>query len=314
MANLIKFEGFNVEFLMKEDVNFDFEGEALFHGGQSASVLEYSNTRDALIRHVDEDCKYKIMNSDVVNPDFRKLNNAGEIFLTEDGIFDLIYNSKLPKGKEFKKKVKKVIKQIQTTGHYDETENQIVQIQDETEKKLNLKVYKLKQLLDIDPYDQLVQIQFKDAEKSLELYKQQQEMKAINAKVDQLTEVVDKVQQENELIKQRQLFVCDRTNLDEKVTILANKFFGRNKQIAYGELYRMMKTLGSFDVYSRQKGEWKKINADRISLGKKPFTDNSLKNKCNCIHIIDVHNKWKLASEAYITIETKYTQDNSHSA
>ncbi|KOS00950.1 hypothetical protein, partial [Paenibacillus polymyxa] len=155
-----------------------------------------------------------------------------------------------------KKTVKKVVKQVRSTGRYDETENRIAQIEDETERELQMKLYAIGQVLKVDPRDQLVQIQFKDAEKTLELYKQQQETKAIKKQVDVLTEAVEKVQVENELIRTQQLFVCNRTNFSERIRILANKYYGRDLQQAYGELFNKMKLLGSFDVYARRKNEW----------------------------------------------------------
>ena len=44
-----------------------------------------------------------IKNSDVLNKDIRKLNNAGEKFLTESGVYKLIFKSKKKEAKKFKR-------------------------------------------------------------------------------------------------------------------------------------------------------------------------------------------------------------------
>lgn len=88
--NLMIFEGNEIEILTKEDVNFEFNGECLFNGKQTCKLLEYSNDRDAISKHIRENQKVKLKNSDVINYNFRKLNNAGETFLKEDGVIGLI--------------------------------------------------------------------------------------------------------------------------------------------------------------------------------------------------------------------------------
>ena len=44
-----------------------------------------------------------IKNSDVLNKDIRKLNNAGEKFLTESGVYKLIFKSKKKEAKKFRR-------------------------------------------------------------------------------------------------------------------------------------------------------------------------------------------------------------------
>ena len=39
-------------------------------------------------------------------------------FLTEDGLYEVLMVSKMPKAKQFKKEVKKVLKEIRLTGGY----------------------------------------------------------------------------------------------------------------------------------------------------------------------------------------------------
>lgn len=44
--------------------------------------------------------------------------NRGYWFLTEDGLYEVLMQSRKPKAKEFKKEVKKILKSIRKTGGY----------------------------------------------------------------------------------------------------------------------------------------------------------------------------------------------------
>ena len=88
------FEGIELEVLTKEDVNIEFNGECLFNGKQVAKLLEYVNDRDAINTKVRENQKIKIKNSNVICKHFRNIHNTGETFITENGVLDLICNSK----------------------------------------------------------------------------------------------------------------------------------------------------------------------------------------------------------------------------
>lgn len=185
---LIVFEGFNIEFLTKSEVNFEFNGNVIFHGGQTASVLGYSNVADALKQHIDEDCKYKVTNSNIVNHDFRKLHNTGEVFIDEDGIIDLTYKSKLPQATEFRKRVRDIIKRVQATGRYDIVENNIDQIEDERERELRKKIHTLEQLIKIDPDDRMSFMLYRDNKTLLELHLQSSKINNVAAEVKSLKE------------------------------------------------------------------------------------------------------------------------------
>lgn len=87
--------------------------EPWFVGRDIAEVLGYSNTRDALVRHVDEEDK-----DDVVIPDAigREQNTA---IINESGLYSLILSSKLENAKKFKRWItSEVIPQIRKTGSY----------------------------------------------------------------------------------------------------------------------------------------------------------------------------------------------------
>ena len=108
MSSLITFE--NMEFgkltVMEKD------GEFFFIGKEVAEKLGYSNTRDALVRHVDTDDK-----ADVVFHDGRQGRNM--VSINESGLYSLILSSKLPQAKDFKRWVTtKVLPSIRKNGGY----------------------------------------------------------------------------------------------------------------------------------------------------------------------------------------------------
>lgn len=92
MNKLMIFEGKNVEV-------FEYEGQVLFNPKHVAECLDIKNVNDA-IRGFNEKQKIKLKNSDVQGMHFRKLNNAGENFLTESGVKTLISKSLSTKKEE----------------------------------------------------------------------------------------------------------------------------------------------------------------------------------------------------------------------
>jgi len=292
------FEGQELEILTKEDVNFEFKGTALFNGNQISSMLGYSEKSRPITKNVREDQKYLVKNPNVLNRHFRKLNNTGETFITEHGVMKLIINSDMTEANEFEDKIWNIVSQIQRTGKFDSTENNIMLIEDETERNLTLTIYNLKQTLTNNPNDMLMQFAYNSKVTDLTAYKQSKMLALMQSQVDE-------IKADTELIKGQQLYICDRTNFSEKMVILANKYFGRDKSKAYNALFGKMKTLGSFDVYQRRKNEWDKINEERVAEGKDPYKPSTLKGKVNYLDIIDKNDKWQLCSEAYKTIETE---------
>lgn len=90
----------------------DEEGEPWFVGKDVAEILEYSNTRDALARHVDKEDK-----ADVAIHDGRQ--NRNQTIINESGLYSLIFSSKMKKAKEFKRWVtSEVLPTIRKHGAY----------------------------------------------------------------------------------------------------------------------------------------------------------------------------------------------------
>lgn len=88
------------------------DSEPWFVGKDVAEILEYSNTRDALSRHVDNEDK-----ADVAIHDGRQ--NRNQIVINESGLYSLIFSSKMEKAKEFKRWVtSEVLPAIRRDGGY----------------------------------------------------------------------------------------------------------------------------------------------------------------------------------------------------
>lgn len=95
------------------------DGEPWFVGKDVAKTLGYSNTRDALLKHVDlEDKNDGVAIYDSIG---RKQNPT---FVNESGVYSLIFSSKLETAKQFKHWVtSEVLPAIRKTGGYGVTNN-----------------------------------------------------------------------------------------------------------------------------------------------------------------------------------------------
>ena len=107
------FEGHAVEMV-------EIEGEILFNAKDVAELLEMSDvTVRRHIQGMSEKQVVKLKNSDVQNMNIRKLNNAGENFLTESGLYKLAFRSNKESAERFTDWVTdEVIPQIRKTGGY----------------------------------------------------------------------------------------------------------------------------------------------------------------------------------------------------
>ena len=87
-----------------------------------ANALGYEKTRNAILKHVDDDDK-SILDDLRRGPQIRaplKNEQGGSIFINESGLYSLILRSKLESAKVFKRWVTKdVLPSIRKTGRYD---------------------------------------------------------------------------------------------------------------------------------------------------------------------------------------------------
>ena len=113
LNNMMLFEGHKVEV-------FNYNGLVLFNPYHCGECLELadSSIRDA-VRKMNDKQVVKLKNSDVVNSNIRKLNNAGENFLTESGVYKLIFKSRKESAERFQDWVTdEVLPTIRKTGGY----------------------------------------------------------------------------------------------------------------------------------------------------------------------------------------------------
>ena len=88
-------------------------GETFFVGKDVAKALGYSNTRDALNRHVDAEDKDDVAIRDSIG------RSQNVVLINESGLYALILSSKLEQAKAFKRWVtSEVLPQIRRTGGY----------------------------------------------------------------------------------------------------------------------------------------------------------------------------------------------------
>lgn len=94
----------------------DFENP-LFLAKDVAEWIEYNKTKygyydtSTMLRTIDEDEK-------LLRTIFRAGQNREMWFLTEDGLYEVLMQSRKPIAKQFKKKVKEILKEIRKTGQY----------------------------------------------------------------------------------------------------------------------------------------------------------------------------------------------------
>lgn len=104
---LFNFEGNKVRTLKVDD-------EPYFVGKDVASILGYSNTRDALNKHVDSEDKNTVAIHDGITR-----GNPNQVVINESGLYSLILSSKMPNAKRFKHWVtSEVLPAIRKHGAY----------------------------------------------------------------------------------------------------------------------------------------------------------------------------------------------------
>jgi anti-repressor protein len=115
----MKFNDYDLEVLLKNEVDIEFEGDFLLSGKQIAEVLDYSNSRKSLKDHVPKEDSYLLKNSNVTQSDFRKIANRGEIFINESGLYGLIFGSTKEEAKIFKRWVtSELLPAVRKNGGY----------------------------------------------------------------------------------------------------------------------------------------------------------------------------------------------------
>lgn len=113
MQELMIFEGHEVEV-------FELNGQALFNPYHVGECLELGDSAVRMaVAKMNKKQAMKMKNSDVKDIDFRKLNNAGENFLTESGVYKLVFKSHKPNAEAFTDWIAdEVLPSLRKTGSY----------------------------------------------------------------------------------------------------------------------------------------------------------------------------------------------------
>ncbi|WP_064615235.1 BRO-N domain-containing protein [Streptobacillus moniliformis] len=128
------------EILGVELVIFGSEVSPRFNANEIARIIENSNVSQ-MIKEVDEDEKELVL---VTREDGR---THKQWYLTEDGLYEVLFASRKPIAKKFKKQVKEILKSIRQKGGYivvkkEDNEktikSRIENLMKETEKKLRI--------------------------------------------------------------------------------------------------------------------------------------------------------------------------------
>jgi prophage antirepressor-like protein len=108
---LMVFEGLDVEVL-------NLSGKVLFNAKDVANCLDIKDV-NSVTRNFSDGQIVRIKNSDMHSMQSRKLNNAGENFLTESGVYKLIFKSRKESAERFQDWVTdEVLPTIRQTGGY----------------------------------------------------------------------------------------------------------------------------------------------------------------------------------------------------
>lgn len=197
--------------------------QPLFLAKDVAEWIEHSNTA-SMLQSIDADEKALLTN----------INNAyggqSAWFLTEDGLYEVLMQSRKPIAKQFKKGVKNILREIRTTGGYFATSDT------DTNEEILAKAVLVAQ---------------KTIEKKDQRIKQLEHDAAAQAK--QLTEQASTIKQQNKTIDELQ---SKATYLDQ---ILQSKSTVTTSQIAqdYGmSAKKFNKLLHDLKIQRKVNGQW----------------------------------------------------------
>ena len=156
--NLMIFE--EREVLGRDFKMYGDKDNPLFLAKDVASWIEHSKV-SMMLQSVDEDEKVKVNNVYFEN----RTGGNGTWFLTEDGLYEVLMQSRKPIAKQFKKEVKKILKELRQTRKVDLIENKIQLISDEKEKQLTKELYKLQETLEVMPNDMFMMVKVENKKK-----------------------------------------------------------------------------------------------------------------------------------------------------
>lgn len=142
MNDLMIFEGHEIEV-------FELNGTVLFNPYHVGECLELSDSavRNYLAK-MNEKQAIILKNSDVRDKDIRKLNNAGEKFITESGVYKLVFKSRKSNAEVFTDWVTdEVLPTLRKTGSYEMPKQKADKSKKEKLPSVNMMVKNIKEAL-----------------------------------------------------------------------------------------------------------------------------------------------------------------------
>ena len=283
-GSLMNFEGHKVEV-------FEWNGKVLFNPYHVGECLDLSGiTVRRHLQTMNEKQVIKLTNSNVQNMNFRKLHNTGENFLTESGVYKLIFKSHKEEAERFQDWVTdEVLPSIRNKGSYDAIDNSLDLIEDETEKLLKKGIYQLEKVLEIMPNDIVTSIHLSQKRNELDTYLQSKKLAEINAQLEKQTRILTEQGQKLETTEQRVdnfMIIGDRQSFVREVNSVA-RATGKRQTEVYGLVYNTLKDMYGIDLYARARNYRENMQDKRIAEGKKPYSESTLNQKCSCLAIAE---------------------------
>lgn len=191
----------------------------LFLAKEVAECIEHSNIT-VMLQTIDEDEKVKVSPKhslgELVN--YKEYN-----FLTEDGLYEVLMQSRKPIAKQFKKGIKQILHEVRTTGGY------IVTQQDDTPEEIMARALTIAQAT---------------------LSKREERLKQLEAQTEQQQATI-KIQTEE--IKQAAPKVNYYDNHLQSVNTLTSTQVAKQIGMDAEKLHRKMKEIG---ILYKQSGQW----------------------------------------------------------
>ena len=130
-----------------------------------------------------------------INDYLLDLNFSTEVakgdFIPEYIMYALIGKAKNEKATQFMLWVGQVLTEIRATGKYDNKEHEIMQIEDEEERRLTLAVHRLQQVYEIDK-DEFTALRLENKQLQLDRYKDSKKLKQIETTVSDIDNKIKK--------------------------------------------------------------------------------------------------------------------------
>ncbi|WP_289188681.1 BRO family protein, partial [Xylanibacter rodentium] len=153
--------------------------QPLFRANEVAEIIEHSHV-SKMLALVDDDEKG-------VNQLFTPGGNQQVWFLTEDGLYEVLMQSRKPIAKQFKKGVKQILHDVRTTGGYLATKS------DDTPEEIMARALTIAQATLIKREERLKELEQQTERQQVTIDAQATELKAAAPKVRYVDEVLQSV-------------------------------------------------------------------------------------------------------------------------